>query len=284
MTDLEIAREQTNTFSDREEIDMTPIELIAYRMKLRNGTIDQLWATLQSIIDLEPTLPSELMAAIIDMLRQRYAEVSSHTLTRYICKLLGKTQSSELYRVADEIGCLTYLDSKTFVNKKVNLFVSELFYQSDIEKLAIDELYLWINYIEQTIRMKYLDPRSLNVLESPDYDPRLKSSIFSVAPIIPIGRLLAAFDKIASPQGRESLLALEYLFRPLLNDYLMVEQKWAAEYDIRAVALEKGLDDGGLGDTDYATPTVFILRDILDCISRIARSKPQAKQLVQTND
>ena len=89
--------------------------------------------------------------------------------------------------------------------------------------------------------------------------------------------MLGALGQMVSPKGRDSLLALEYIFRPRTNDYLMVEQQRAISGDVRAIPQPPQLKEedsverlvAGLG-----TPTVYQLREILDILADIGRSDP----------
>jgi hypothetical protein len=259
---------------------MTSVELNAYRLVLRNGTLAQVRQALEDINELEPTIPKELLADIIETLRMRGKEASLE-LSRPIHKLLGKTHSMELFLVADEYGHLE-LDrapNTVYLSGKVNLFVNQLFYHPEVELMVIDELYQWVNYVEQTVRQKYPGAFPFGFLEAPEYDKRLKSSELFSSPLFPIGRILRALDKIASPEGRETMLALEYYFRPRVNDCLVIEMTRAARRSMSAIKLpEQTPVEGSIAvlvdilAAGIDIPTVFHLKAILDRIGEIART------------
>ena len=255
---------------------MNTVELNAYRMIFRNGTTKQVRQALWDIAEVEPTVTDELMADIIAMIRNRGMDVVWE-LAWPVHKLLGKTHSMELYQVADELGYLelSCARSKVYLSGKVNLFVNERFYHPKVEPMVIDELYQRINYIEQAIRQEYLDTFPMGFQEELQYDKRLKSTDCFGSPLYPIGRILGALSEIGSSKGRQALLALEYLFRPRVNDYFMSEQKRVAEGNERVVKQPGCLEE----ENPWAflmefleTPNIYHFRRIVDSIARIARS------------
>ena len=269
---------------------MNPVELSAYRMIFRNGTTKQVQQALWDIAEVEPSVTEELMASIIAMVRNRGMDDMSRELAWPIHKLLGKTHDMDLYRVADELGYLelSCARSKVYLSGKVNLFVNERFYHPKVEPMVIDELYQRINYIEQAIRQEYLDTFPMGFQEELQYDKRLKSTDCFGSPLYPIGRILGALSAIGSSKGRESLLAMEYLFRPRLNDYLMIERTRTTEGETQAIRLpEQNPKEGDIEGLVYVlavildSPTVFHLRAILGRMGDIARSGPPSKETIQ---
>ena len=250
-------------------MNMNPVELSAYRMIFRNGTTKQVRQALWDIAEVEPTITEELMADIIAMLRSRGMD-AVWELAWPIHKLLGKTRSMKLYEAADELGYLIIdrFHIKVCANGKVNLFVRELFYHPDVEPLVMDELFHWVNCLEQKISVKYAEEFS-NCPDVGHLSSTLKASEFFPAPLFPIARIIQALEKLVSSQGCASLLAMEYIFRPRLNDYLLIEQKWAREGDGRATPEP---DELCLGI--FASETTYHLRAVLDILAHIARSGP----------
>lgn len=259
-------------------MNMNPVELNAYGMIFRNGTVTQVRKTLYDISGNEPVVSEELMGSILGMLRNRGLEVVRE-LAWPIHRLLGNTKSKVLYEVADELG---YLDIeqfqfKVYTSGRVQLFVNQRFYNPAVEPLVIDELFQWLNYIEQDIRKRYADEKAMEFSLGPDFDGRLKKTEYFKSPLIPVWRMLCALDQMASSKGRESLLALEYIFRPRTNEYLMMEQQRAFSGDARAIPRPPRLKEedaverlvAGLG-----TPTVYHLLEILDILANIGRSDP----------
>lgn len=248
---------------------MNPVELNAYRMIFRNGTTRQVRKALWDIAEVEPTVTDELMADVIATLRNR-GRGAVWELAWPIHKLLGKTHSMELYQAADELGYLMIdrFHVKVCANGKVNLFVRELFYHPDVEPLVMDELFHWLNCLEQKVSAKYAEELS-GCPEVDHLSPTLKASEFYPDPLFPITRIIQALEKLVSPQGCASLLAMEYIFRPRLNDYLLIEQKWAREGDGRATPEPEELCMG-----IFASETPYHLRAVLDILAHIARSGP----------
>ena len=246
---------------------MKAVELLAYNMILRNGTVPQIRDTLRGISKLETAVPENLLVDIIATLRDRGKDASKE-LSWVIYELLGKTQSVELYRVADELGYLelSIAPSKMFMSSKVHLFVVNLFYHPDVEQLVIDELYQLINYLEQTIHQYYMDDIPHVFPEAPQYDKRLEKTSCYKSPLCPIGEILPALNKIGSPKGREAIRAIDQVFRSRLNDYLSLEKKRADSGDSRAL---KNIDNL---DPYY---TVYSFRDILDRLIVIAAGDAQ---------
>ena len=268
---------------------MTSLELNAYRLILKNGTIAQVRQTLEDIDELERDVPQELLAGIVATLRTRGKE-ASWELARPVQDLLGKTQSSELYRAADELGYLelSHAPSKVYLSGKVNLYVNQLFTHPDVELLVIDELYKWVNYVEQTVRQQYPDAFPFGIVEAPEYDKRLKASEHFSCPLFPIGRILRALDKIGSAEGREALLALEYHFRPRINDCLVIDHTRIAGSASPAIKLpeQTPVEENASVMVDIvaaalATPTIFHLKAIVDRIGEIGRFGPPPKAAVQ---
>lgn len=257
---------------------MNPVELNAYRMIFRNGTVKQVRQALWDIAEVEPTVTEELLSDIIAMLRHRGMHVVWE-LAWPIHKLLGKTHSMGLYQVAEELGYLELdrFQFKVCASGKVNLFVKEQFYHPEVEPLVIDELYQWLNYIEQDIRQQYSDDMVQYMLDPPEFDNKLKKTEYFTAPLMPVARILTTLSKIGSAQGRQALLALEYLFRPRVNDYFMIEQKRASEGNERAVKQPGCLEEENpwaLLMEFLETPNIYHFRRIVDSIARIARSGP----------
>ena len=252
---------------------MNPVELNAYRMIFRNGTTRQVRKALWDIAEVEPTVTEELMADVIAMLRNRGMD-AVWELAWPIHKLLGKTRSMKLYEDADELGYLKIdrFHVKVCANGKVNLFVRELFYHPGVEPLVMDELFHWLNCLEQKVSAKYAEELS-DCPEAGQPSPILKASEFYPDPLFPITRIIQALEKLVSPQGCASLLAMEYIFRPRLNDYLLIEQKWAREGDGRATP-EPGENDWSV----LASEKIYHLRAALDILARIARSGPAMAQ------
>lgn len=259
---------------------MNQVELNAYRMIFRNGTVKQVRQALEDIVEVEPAITEELMVDIIAMLRNRGKE-ALRELARSIQDLLGKTQSMELYKVADELGYLELdrAQSRVYLSGKVNLFVNQLFYHPDVEPMVIDELYKWVNYVEQTVRQAYPDAYSFGIVEEPEYDKGLKTTELFSEPLYPVGRILRALDKIASPEGRETLRTLEYTFRPRVNVCLAIEMAKMARSARPAVKLPEQTPVAGsaavlaeIVEAAFATPTVHHLKEIVDRMGEIARS------------
>lgn len=255
---------------------MNQIERDAYRMIFRNGTTKQVRKALWDIAEVEPTVTEDLMADVIATLRNR-GRGAAWELAWPIHKLLGKTHSMELYQAADELGYLEldHFQFKVCASGKATLFVKEQFYHPEVEPLVIDELYQWLNYIEQGIRQQYADDLVLCMPDKPEFDNRLKKTEYFTAPLMPVARILTALANIGSAHGRQELLALEYIFRPRENDYFMIEQKRAAEGSERAVeqpgCLEEE-DPWALLLDILSTPNIYHFRRIVDSIARIARS------------
>lgn len=256
---------------------MTSTEQNAYRLILKNGTVEQVFQVLSDISKDEPEIPDWLLSDITEAI-QSHGVDASWKLAEPIHALIGKTQSAKLCQVAEKLGYLE-LDrffAKTFTNGKVELFVRNLFYSEEGEQLAIDELFLWLTYFDQTVREEYLKTQNpLRQLESFSYDERLKKTQFFHTPLWPVNRLLEALYKIVSPAGREKLAALEYIFRPRLNEYRMAQQKQAADNNGMAVASTCQEDD--LFDPELCLltgwPSTKSLGAILDNITSIARGK-----------
>jgi hypothetical protein len=135
-------------------VPMTTAEVNAHRLHLKNGTMDQVCDALYEMTRNEVAVPNELQAPVIAMMRQRGTK-GMDAFPCVIQSLIGKTGSAELYHVADELGYLQRAATTVYLNPKVDLFVNRLFYQPDLETLAIDELFLWVTYVEQTVRQHY---------------------------------------------------------------------------------------------------------------------------------
>ena len=84
-------------------MELTRVELNAYRLIFRNDTTKQVRQALYDIGELEMSIPDELMADIIAMVRHRGVD-AVRELAWPIHKILGKTQSMALYEVAAELG------------------------------------------------------------------------------------------------------------------------------------------------------------------------------------
>ena len=267
-------------------VEMNPVELNAYGIIFRNGTVRQIRKTLYDIVAVEPVVTEDLMAAILNMLRNRGKEVVRE-FAWPIHKLLGKTKSMALYGVADEQG---YLDIARFqcrfyANGKVQLFINQRFFHPGVEPLVLDELFQWLSCIEQDIGRGYADERRMVAFGHSDCDVHLKKSEFIKEPLIPVWRMLNALAQMASSKGRESLLALEYIFRPHTNDYLMIERQRVVAGDVRAVPRPTQPQEEEYGErlvAGYATPTVYHLQKILDAIAHIGRSSPPSVPVDQT--
>ncbi|MCE9614879.1 MAG: hypothetical protein K8T26_11420 [Lentisphaerae bacterium] len=261
---------------------MHPLEMNAYRMTLRNGTLSQIRRTLFAICDLEPRVPDELLTDVVGTL-QRLGGDAVRELAWPIHRLLGKTHSMELYRVADE---LTYLNIdrsqvRVCLNGKVNLFAIERFYHPDVEQLVIDELYQWINYLGYIVRQPYLDDLPPELSDGPQYNMGLKVSEFFSSPFWPIGRILTALEQVGTPHSHESLLAMQYLFRPRLNNYLVIAQRRVNDGDQRAIESLRHAQDVESAITGavpmlLTIPSVYSLRDVLDRVASLSRFEPPA--------
>lgn len=155
-------------------MEMTPVELNAYRLIFRNDTTKQVRQALYDIAELETAVPDELMADIIALVRHRGID-AMRELAWPIHKILGKTQSMALYEVADELGYLEIdrFQTKVYTDGKVQLFVKNHFYHPDIEPLVIDELYRWLNYFDQMLQEHYADAGSMILFHGPQFDARL---------------------------------------------------------------------------------------------------------------
>jgi hypothetical protein len=252
---------------------MHPVELNAYRMTLRNGVVTQVRKTLCEIEDREPEVPSELLTDIIATLRTR-GKSACDELSLAVHSLIGKTRSLALYQAADELGYLEagQFQCKKYISGKVNLFVTNRFYHPEIEPLVLDELHLWLDLILHKIREIYL-PDFSDAQRMMDryheYDARLKRTEFFTSPLYPAGCILEALRDIGSSKARESLLALDYHFRPRLNDYLVLERRRIDSEDERAIQEQ---EDAGYG---VLMPTnVYNLRAILDWMLTVARASP----------
>ena len=263
-------------------MELTTVELNAYRLIFRNDTTTQVRQALYDIGELETAVPDELMADIIAMVRHRGVD-AVWELAWPIHKILGKTQSRQLYEVADELGYLKIdrFQTKVYTDGKVQLFVKNHFYHPDIEPLVIDELHKWINYFDQMLQEHYADAGSMITFDGPQFDPRLKETQFFTSPLYVIGPILDALDKMASANGRQLLRSLEYRFGPRVNEYLIVEHKRASEGDEKAVSKPMRYDEENyrmLMEAVYLvldTPNVYHFKEILDRISQIARAEPQ---------
>ena len=262
-------------------MEMTQVEIAAYRLIFRSGTVKQVRRALYDVAKIEPSIPDELLTGIIDMMRQRGMAVVRE-LAWPIQELLGKTKSMVLYEVADELGYLE-LDRcqfKVFTNGKVDLFVNQQFYHPAIEPLVVDELCLWLNRIEQELWLRYADPSSWAYLNGADIDGRLKDTEYFHAPLIPVRRLLASLDTIASAQGRQSLLAIEYHYRSHANYCFLPEQGRATAGGSGAVNKPMRPQEGGLGELLVSLlekPTACHFCEILDAIACIGRAEPPAE-------
>jgi hypothetical protein len=256
---------------------MTSTELIAYHLILKNGTVDQVSQLLWDISRDEPEIPAGLLSDIIEALQVRGAE-DSWKFAPPVHALLGKTKSLELYQAAEKLGYLELnrMYSKGYMSGKVDLFVNQLFYSEEAEKMAIDELFLWLTYFDQSVRQEYLKTQSLlSQLEDISYDRRLEKSQFFGCPLYPISQILNALSKIASPAGREALASLEYIFRPRLNEYRMAKQKQAANNGTAVASSDQ--DDESIGLTIlFGWPSTKSLGAILDNIATIARGQVPA--------
>lgn len=260
---------------------MTSVELNAYRLTFRNDTIKQVRQELYDICELETEIPDELMADIIAMVRNRGVD-AVWELAWPIHKILGKTQSMTLYEVADELKYLEInrFQTKVYTDGKVQLFVKNRFNHPDIEPLVVDELHKWLNYLDQMLEEQYADASSMIMFNGPQYDRRLKETQFFTSPLYVIDPILNALENMASAKGRELLRALEYRFGPRANEYLMVEQKRASEWEEKAVGKPMKYYEENhrvLMEAVYLvldTPTVYSFKEILDRISQIARSEP----------
>ena len=72
---------------------MTGVELMAYRLALRSGTLNQVRKTLYEIIDVEETIPPELMEDVLGALNKQDSRGASR-LAWPIIKLISKTAKS----------------------------------------------------------------------------------------------------------------------------------------------------------------------------------------------
>ncbi|MEI7948402.1 MAG: hypothetical protein WCJ02_17000 [bacterium] len=216
---------------------MTSTERIAYRLILNNGTVEQIHRLLWDIKENEPTVPETLIADIIGALRTHGVGAIDKLAWR-VHELIGKTKSMSLYQAAAELGYLSLdcMYTKAFLDGKTNLFVTQCFYTEEGEKLAIDELFRWITYLDQAVRQKYRkDLGDCAQSEEMSYDTKLENTQFFSSPLYPANRILDALSKIASPAGHEALASMEYIFRPRLNEYRMAEQKQALDNNGEAV-------------------------------------------------
>jgi hypothetical protein len=256
----------------QQGVFMNGVLMNAYRLALRCGTTAQVHEALRDIQQLGKTVPGELITDVITMMRKR-PDAVKEALAWAIFDLVGSTQSDALYQIALELGVFDFdrLSSKVYTDGRATLFVNTLFYRPDLELIAIEELFRWVTYFEQTIRQHYRDDLARGVIDgyefmdAPEYDARLKSTDIYAGPLWAIGRILEALGKIGSIQGRESLRAMESLFRSQSNKYLRIEKKRAQDGDTRAIA--------ETDDSCYlSAPTVFHLRMILDQMIAIAES------------
>jgi hypothetical protein len=252
---------------------MTMAALNAYRLHFKNGTMDQVSHALCEMSREPFAVPNELLAEVIDMMHQKGVE-GKNRFPSLIQSLIGKTRSTELYRVADELGYLQRAATKVYLSPKVDLFVNQLFYQPDLETLVLDELYLWLTYVEQTVWALYRKELPSVYLDEPDYDERLKKTEMFGAPLWPIGRILQALEQIGSARSRESLLGMEHYFRPRINKCLEIELKRACNGEEQVI--KKPVEEGDIAIILERTgsPTVYHLREVIDRLSRIARSEP----------
>jgi hypothetical protein len=254
---------------------MTAVELNAYLMTLRNGTLSQVGKAICDIVELENDVPVELLTAVLSEIRRR-GRMSGDELARPIHKLIGKTQSIDLYRTADECGLLElgYFANKVCASGKVNLFVTEQFNHPELEPLVLDELHQWVNYLDQTIRQNYMDDLSPIIREVPEYDNQLKRSALFMSPQYPTARILQTLAAIGTDQARPSLLALEYLFRPRLNDYCIIEQKWLQNGDERAIRPpDEAPEAEQCLSWILSAASVYHLKTIMDNMATLARGE-----------
>lgn len=274
---------------------MTSTERIGYRLILNNGTVEQIHQLLWEIKENETTVPETLIEDIIGALRTHGVEAVDKLAWR-VHELIGKTKSMVLYQAAAELGYLNLdcMYTKAFLDGKTNLFVSQCFYTEEGEKLAIDELFLWVTYLDQTVRQEYRKFLGDCVqLEEMSYDKKLEKTQFFSCPLYPPNRILDALSKIASPAGREMLVSLEYIFRPRLNEYRIAEERQAPDNSGAAVtAVEQNdekdelvVDEFIIEDFDILGqelsytldwPSIASLGRLLDRISAIARGETPA--------
>ncbi len=260
---------------------MNSVELNAYRLIFRNGTVMQVREAIQDIVEVESVVPDELMADIIGMLRHRGLDAVEQ-LAWPIHNMLGKTQSMALYEVADELGYLeiSRFQIMVYTNGKVQLFVKKQFYHPDIEPLVIDELHLWLNYFEQTLQQHYAEEGSMAALDGPQFDSRLKRTQFFGASLYVIDPILSALENMASAKGRELLQSLEYMYLPRAKEYLLIEQKRVEDGDAKAVNKAQHCIEQSDGEFVTAvkqvllSPSVYHFRDIMGRISEMARANP----------
>lgn len=254
---------------------MNPIELSAYRMVLKNGSDRQFFDILWTIRSVEDVVPDELLADIILALRTRGKPVMRNCWL-VIRDLLGKTSSQELYRAVDELGYFDMyatLGIQCHLSGKVSLFVETHFPHPELEEVVLDELLKWVTFIDTTIRVKYA--REVEGIDWSDSeaDKAIQDSNAKGNPIWIAVRIIKALHHAGSAKGRESLRAIEYLFRPRVNDYLMVEQKWIRENDPRVTPKPDRETIGAVFNMD--DPTVYHLQVVLDYMVYAALSEPQ---------
>ncbi|MEO5368267.1 MAG: hypothetical protein H7831_18310 [Magnetococcus sp. WYHC-3] len=259
---------------------MTTVEANAYRLVLRNGTLAHAASAIFAMSQAESDIPDDLLTDLIDRMRASGHEGRNKFLI-VVYHLIGKTRSLELYRAAEELEYLKMAPNRTYVNPKVYLFASEMFYTPELEAMAIDELYIWLNYVNEKIRERYVAEGAIpagRMFNDPEYDERINKSELSYSPLIPIGRILYAMQQIGALPSREYLLALEHLFRPQVDSYLAVEAKWAKENDPRAAKLPETPpkeEQAALIHTAFSNigpPTVYQLSEIIDWAADVGRS------------
>jgi hypothetical protein len=265
---------------------MNPVELNAYRMVLKNGTIRQVIDTLFDIQRLEESIPEELTSVIIATLRTRGKEIvgtSWHWMDIY--ELVAKSKSEELYKTVDELGYFdtNYRGSKLHLYGKVSLFVHHPFYHPEAEDLAVEELFKWLTVSDDKIRQKYLEELPRPGPGIGDLERELRYLAGLGSPMSTSVMIIEALQKKGSAKARESLRAMEYLFRQRVNDYLLIEQKWAREGDSRALPRPEELSFTILTEPS-GQGAVYHLQGILDFMISVAASEPQPEvESTQTN-
>jgi hypothetical protein len=254
---------------------MNTIELNAYRLMLRNGNAEQIRKTLLDIGRLETNIPPEMTAAIIEMLRKQGGAEIRHWAYP-ISKILGKSQSRELYQVAESLKAFkdSFTSDDAWMKEKENpdlsvffegsnvvLFVKEKFYHPELEKLVIDELFKMIGALEQDLRVRYRDmlppsaaPKSPKSRMHPAGQPMLRIMILRTIPVL---------AEIGSAEAREAMRAMDYAFREPSNDYLRYERQWVEAGDERAsVDMYEHPDKATLGDVSCSS--AYDLKRVLD--------------------
>ena len=250
---------------------MNSVEMMTYRMNLKNGTLEQIAEALESIAKLEDEVPDELMGEIVEVLLTQHERAK---FTYSVIDILCKTRSEKLYLVADQLGYIKGFGERfhrnKYLNPRIALLVEKRFYRPELEEQAIAELFKLFTYLDHLNWEHYRV--DLDLGNSPGYDSVIKSV---TSPSGTMHSILNTLAEISSPTGRESLRALDLHFRPRLNDYMVAEQRRLAQGNPAALVPPPSEDESDGSHIVYwmGQENVYQLRNLINKLRYIMSAR-----------